>query len=63
MKKHIILAGVLIFAALTLCGCQKKYYGNGQEFTLKMAEAAAGYSNADIAALSAVKYIDTLKNK
>ncbi len=56
MKKHIILAGVLIFAALTLCGCQKKYYGKGQEFTLKMAEAAAGYSNADIAALSADNY-------
>ena len=56
MKKHIILAGVLVFAALTLCGCQKKYYGKGQAFTLKIAEAVAGYSNADIAALSADNY-------
>lgn len=56
MRKHIILTGLFVFVALSLCGCQKKYYGKGQAFTMKMAESAAGYSNADIAARSADNY-------
>lgn len=56
MKKHFILAGVLVIAALGLCGCQRNYYGKGQAFTMKMAESATGYSNANITALSADNY-------
>lgn len=50
MRKYMMMAGLLVVSALSLCGCQKEYYGKGQAFTMKMSEAAAGYSNADIAA-------------
>lgn len=56
MRKYIVLATMVVMTVFGLCGCQKDYYGKGQAFTIKMSEKAAGYSNAQIAALSADNY-------
>lgn len=56
MRKYIVLATMVVMTAFGLCGCQKDYYGKGQAFTMKMSEMAVGYSNAQIAALSADNY-------
>lgn len=55
MKKYIKLAGLCMCMVFMMAGCQKDYYGKGQEFTMSTSELP-GYSNANIAALSADNY-------
>ena len=55
MRKYTVLCGLSVLLMLSLCGCQKDYYGKGQPFEMSTS-ALPGYSNADIAALSADNY-------
>lgn len=55
MKKYIILMCILIFITLIMCGCQRKYYGKGQPFTMNTS-ALHGYHNDNITAMSAENY-------
>lgn len=55
MKKRIVLAGLFICMVLGMSGCQKNYYGKGLPFDMSTSQLP-GYSNADIAAMSADNY-------
>lgn len=55
MRKYIILCGVATLLAMTLCGCQKDYYGKGLPFEMSTSQLP-GYYNADIAVMSADNY-------
>ncbi|MGN0153166.1 MAG: glycoside hydrolase family 25 protein [Lachnospiraceae bacterium] len=55
MKKRIVLAGLFICMVLGVSGCQKNYYGKGLPFDMSTS-LLPGYSNADIAAMSADNY-------
>lgn len=55
MKKYILLVVFCIFSMTVMSGCQKKYYGKGLPFEMST-EKLPGYSNAEIAALSADNY-------
>lgn len=55
MRKYITLCGMLAVMMLTLCGCQRDYYGKGMPFAMSTSKLP-GYSNANIATLSADNY-------
>ena len=55
MKKRLLLIVLLCLTGIGTLGCQKSYYGKGQPFTMST-DKLLGYSNAEIAALSADNY-------
>lgn len=55
MRKYIVLFGLTICMMMTICGCQKDYYGKGLPFEMSTSQLP-GYSNANMASLSAENY-------
>lgn len=55
MRKYIVLCGVMTLLALTLCGCQRDYYGKGLPFEMSTSKLP-GYRNDTIGAMSAENY-------
>lgn len=55
MKKYIALTGMMLCLAAMMSGCQKKYEGNGKPFEMSTSKLP-GYSNENIAAMSADNY-------
>ncbi len=54
MKKHIMLCSMAVLM-MTFCGCQRDYYGKGLPFEMGTSQLP-GYSNDNIATLSANNY-------
>lgn len=55
MRKSIIIGGLSLFLMMTLCGCQKDYYGKGLPFDMSVSQLP-GYSNDEIGRMSASNY-------
>ena len=55
MRRYMKLVGLSICMMFILTGCQKDYYGKGKAFSMSTS-LLPGYSNAEIAALSADNY-------
>ncbi|MBE5923109.1 MAG: Lyzozyme M1 (1,4-beta-N-acetylmuramidase) [Lachnospiraceae bacterium] len=55
MRKRLIMIAAMCCITFGLSGCQKSYYGKGTAFTMST-DKLPGYSNADIAAISADNY-------
>ena len=55
MRRYIPMMGLLICMVCAMTGCQKDYYGKGEAFSMSTSKLP-GYSNENIAALSADNY-------
>lgn len=55
MRKYIIYCGLMVCMMFAMCGCQKDYYGKGLPFEMSTSKLP-GYSNVNIATLSAENY-------
>lgn len=55
MRKYIIFCGLAVFLVMTMCGCQKDYYGKGLPFEMNTSQLP-GYSNDELATMSAANY-------
>lgn len=55
MRKYTIACVVIIMMMVTMCGCQRDYYGKGLPFDMSTSQLP-GYSNAEFALMSADNY-------
>ncbi len=55
MRKYIVFCGLSLFLMMTMCGCQKDYYGKGLPFEMSTSQLP-GYANDEIAMMSASNY-------